>query len=522
MVTRGRSLVAAVLVLAGLSTCLIPAPAPANHPDTLRIAYFSKDVPAADPLSPAFDPDSYAVITQIFDSLIHADLDGNLVPGLATRWQRVSPRTWVFTLRKGVRFHNGERFDGHAVKFTYDYVLNPDHRAGNAWILNTIKSVTVDPDDPYKVTIVTRFEDGMFLNRFPMFGSICPPKLIRKIGLKAFAKHPVGTGPYRFTEWRRNQYIELTKNEDYWNPDLPVIPHLRFEILPEDQWVKSILDGRVDFIPNLAGNQTSRLMTAAKGKVRILKRLVLSGYWVLLRNRGALADVRVRRALNYALNKDDLVRYADLGNAVPLASLGKRGEFGKAPDLRPYPYDPDRAKKLLYDAGVRAPLTLRVLVADVAKAVAQVMRTQLRAVGIDLDMEVVSRSEWANRIVGYKIEHKTPADYDLAINLVDNPVYSLAFHAGLFLQSDSPWSLLDDAEFDRRYSQALRVADQRAHRRRLEDLDRYIHNQALMVFTTQKVVTAAVRKEFHIPKFALNGHLDYFTLSTATHGTQGE
>ncbi len=522
MVTVARRVYSAVMVIACICMCDAGPAFTASLPDTLRVAYFSRDVPAAEPLSPAFDPDSYSVITQIFDSLIHADLDGNLVPGLATEWLRLSERTWAFTLRKGVRFHNGEPFDGHAVKFTYEYVLNPENRAGNAWILNTIESVTVDPEDPYRVIITTRFEDGMFLNRFPMFGSICPPGLIRRVGLEAFARHPVGTGPYKFVEWERNDHITLERNEAYWNTSLPVIPRLRFEILPEDQWTEAILDGRVDFIPNLAGNQTSRLMKAAKGEVRILKRLVLSGYWVLLRNRGPLADVRVRRALNYALNRDDLVRYADLGNATPLASLGKQGEFGKAPGLKPYPYDPDRARSLLVESGIKAPLTLRVLVADVAKSVAKVMRAQLRSVGVNLEMEFVSRAEWANRIVGHKIKHGSAADYDLAINLVDNPIYNLAFHAGLFLQSQSPWSLLDHGEFDIRYALAFRISDQQLHRERLEELDRYIHDQALMIFTTQKIVTAAVRRRFHIPEFALNGHLDYYTLTTATVSEAGK
>ncbi len=80
----------------------------ATAQDTLRVAYFSKDVPSIDSLDQSFDPDSYAVITQIFDSLIHADLDGNFIPGLATKWTQISPTKWNFKLRKGVTFHNGE------------------------------------------------------------------------------------------------------------------------------------------------------------------------------------------------------------------------------------------------------------------------------------------------------------------------------------------------------------------------------------------------------------------------------
>ncbi len=484
-------------------------------PPTLRVAYFSKDVPSIDPLSPAFDPDSYAVVSQIFDSLVFLDLDGKIRAGLATAWRRTSDTCWQFTLRKGVSFHNGEPFDSRAVKFTYDYVIDPSSPAGNAWVLDSIASIETVPGDPYKVLIHTRFPDGMFLNRFSMFGSICPPQYIKEVGLQEFSQRPIGTGPYRFRSWQRGRVIELIRNPDYWDQNLPQIEIVRFEILPETGWLDAFLDGRVDFVPNLAGNQTTRLMKEASGDASILKRLVLSGYWVLIRNQGALADRRVRAALNYALDKHALVRFADFGNARPLASLGKEGEFGANPDLTPYPYQPETARQLLAEAAVETPLRLRAIVADIAVSVAKIMRHDFARVGVELELEVVPRAEWARRVVGFKLLHGRPPDYDLAINLVDNPIHNLAFHAGLFLHSPSPWALLSDAEFDVRYEQALQTIEPALHRRRLEALDKFIHEQALMVFTTQRVITAAVRRGVEIPRFSLSGHLDYLVLSTA-------
>ncbi|MCP4895822.1 MAG: ABC transporter substrate-binding protein [bacterium] len=483
--------------------------------NTLRVAYFSNDVPSIDPLSPAFDPDSYAVVTQIFDSLVFLDLDGKIRPGLATGWRRTSDTSWEFTLRKGVQFHNGERFDGRAVKFTYDFALDPENQAGNAWILSSIASVELTPDDPFKVIIHTHFPDGMFLNRFSMFGSICPPDYFRKVGRKGFAAHPVGTGPYRFSRWHHGRFIELERNHSYWDESIPRIERVRFEILPQDQWLDAFLEGRVDFVPNLAGNQTTRLMKESRGNATILKRLVLSGYWVLIRNEGPLADLRVRKALNYSLNKEALVRFADYGNAKALASLGKQGEFGANPDLSPYPYEPETARRLLAEAAVATPLTLTAIVADIALPVAKIMRHDFAHVGINLKLQVAPRAEWAQQVVGHKILHGHPPDYDLAINLVDNPIHNLAFHAGLFLHSPSPWALLVDPEFDARYEEALQTVQSDLHQARLEELDRYIHENALMVFTTQRVITAAVRKGVVIPQFSLNGHVDYLVLSTA-------
>lgn len=487
----------------------------ANKP--IRTVYFSKDVPAIDPLSPAFDPDSYAIITQVFDSLVHFDLDGNIVPGLATEWHQVSPTEWHFTLRQGVTFHNGEPFDGRAVKFTYDTILSPEIKAGNAWILNIIDHVNFDPKSPFEVTIHTKSPDGMFLNRIPMFGSICPPGYTKEVGLVEFSRKPIGTGPYKLVAWHRDDRIELTKNDSYWQLDRPITRDIIFRIIDKEHWVDAFLKDEIDFVPNLDGRDTSRLMREAKGQATILKRLVLSGYWVMLRNQGPLADRRVRLALNHALNKDALVQFADLGNAKPMASIGKIGEFGRNPDLTPYIYDPEKSRSLLADAGITEPIKLNAIVADVAEAVAKIMKKDFSEVGIDLELEVVSRSEWSNKVVGYKIQNGTPPNYDLAINLVDNPTYNLAFHAGLFLDSSSPWSLLNSPEVDKAITHALKTSDKAEHERRLQELDRLVHEEALMVFTTQRIVTAAIKPDLIIPKFGLSGHLDYDVLSTAAY-----
>ncbi len=505
----------------GVSLSIFSAQA-ANTESSIRIAYFGQDIPAADSIYPSFDPDSYAVVTQIFDSLIHADLDGNLVPGLATSWKRRTSTEWVFTLRKGVKFHNGEAFDADAVKFTFDYILNPDNKAGNAWIFSTIKEVKTDPSNPFEVTFKTSVPDGMFLNRFIMFGSICPPKYIQEKGIDAFHNHPVGTGPFKFEKWEKSKEISLIANKDYWQPGIPRLDRVRFLIIPENKWVTSLEKDEVDFVPNLAGNLTRKLVANGKANVRIIKRLVLAGYWVLLKNSGPLADLKVRKALNHAIDKESLVKFADFGNAKPLASLGKSGEFGANDTLQPYAYDPEKAKALLAQAGYKNGLSLNVLAADTAGSVANILKTNLSAIGVTVNLEIVPRSEVIQRVVVHKILSKTLANYDLVIVLVDNPIYNLAFHAGLFLASQSPWSLLNYPEFDARFKEAIETVDEKQHKKRLEELDRYIHENALMLFTTQKIITAAVKRNFSIDKFDVDGHLDYEILTHAfvkpTHG----
>lgn len=481
----------------------------------LKIAYFAQDPPSIVPLSPAFDPDSYAVIAQIFDGLVYLDLDGHFKPGLATSWQPLSDTRWLFKLRRDVTFHNGERFDAKAVKFTFDYIMDPKTKAGNNWIFSSLDSVEIVPKDPYAIIFNTKFPDGLFLNRLNLFSSICPPEYINKHGIKYFQKHPIGTGPYQFESWQNNQNIRLKRNPNYWQKGLPHLDYLDFVIVKTNDWLAGFKEKTLDFIPNLSGNDTRKLMRQSKNQVRIIKRPVLASYFVLLKNTGPLANLEFRKALNFAVNKSDIIRFADFGNALPMSSIGKSGEFGANENLSPYAYSPQKARELITASGVKTPIKLTALVSDIALPAAKIIKRNLSTIGVTLTLETVSRSEWTNRVVIYKAKTGKRPDYDMVINFVDNPMHNLAFHAGLFLESTSPWSQLNSKEFDEKFRYSLQIVDLTEHEKRLKSLDQYVHDNALMIFTTQKIITAAVRNSFDINNYNATGHLNYETLSRA-------
>jgi peptide/nickel transport system substrate-binding protein len=111
------------------------------HGKTLRVASFGSDIPAITSLAPSFNPDSYSVITQIFDSLIHLSLEGKRIPAPATSWKLIAEKTYEFKFREGVKFHNDEDFDVNDIKFTCKKIIDPATKAGNAWIIGTVKEV---------------------------------------------------------------------------------------------------------------------------------------------------------------------------------------------------------------------------------------------------------------------------------------------------------------------------------------------------------------------------------------------
>ncbi len=124
----------------------------------------------------------------------------------------------------------------------------------------------------------------------------------------------------------------------------------------------------------------------------------------------------------------------------------------------------------------------------------------------------MSRPEWAKRVVIGKISGN-PYQGDIAINLVDNPIYNQAFHSGLFLASTSPWALLNSAEYDKRFIKALSSANLKEHEIRLKELDKYIYDNALLLFTYQRIRTVGLNKKIQLPGISINGHIDFFMLS---------
>lgn len=477
---------------------------------SLRVVNFGADVPGITSLDKSFDPDSYSVITQVFDSLIAIDLKGKLVPALATSWKLVDPKTYEFELRQNVTFHNGEPFTADSVKFTYETVIDPEFKAGNAWVLSSIASVEVL--GTHKIRIHLKHPDGMFLYRLSMFGSIAPVKYVKEKGMDNFFAHPVGTGPFSFVKWDKGSQIVLKKNSDYWEKGIPVYDELIFKIIPEDQWLDALKRDKVDVVTSIHPDQMKEVIS--DGRFKTMQQLVLQGYWVMLRNKGPLADVSVRKAINHAVNKQNLIMVQNGGIGTPLKSLGKLGEIGKHPNLKGYGYSPVIAQILLEKAGFKEGFKLKAITIKGAEQLSNAIKDDLSKVGIDLELEVVSRPEWAKKVIVGKITGQ-PYDVDMAINLVDNPIVNLAFHAGLFLASPSPWSLTNDPEFDKMFQEALFKATEAEHILALQELDKYIHDQAMMLFTFQPQRVFAMKKEVMIPGVGINGHVDYFVFSHA-------
>ncbi|MCP4136043.1 MAG: ABC transporter substrate-binding protein [bacterium] len=473
--------------------------------DTLTVVYFSEDPPAISPVH-AFDPDSYSVLNCIFDTLVYLDYDGNIKPRLATRWKLQNPTTMRMWLRKGVKFHNGDPFDAKSVKYTFDKQLDPRTKSPTGAVLNSVKEVKIIDD--FTIDIVTHFPDGMLLYRFTMFSSIIPDGFIEKNGKNKLNEHPIGTGPYKFVSWNKGKSIRMEKNSEYWLAGEPKMDKLVFKIIPEKDWFKALLKGNVDFVMQMSGRYASKIEKDAETK--LMKRLVTSSYWIILSNKGAFANINVRKALNLAIDRQKLIKFGEYGNGEVMASLGKKGEFGYNSSLKPIKQDIAKAKELLKDAGFEKGLKIKALVSDVSAKVADLLKKDFAKIGVTLEIVEVSRPEWAKKIpISKMTKGKVDFDGDMIINLVDNPLINLGFHAFIFLHSKGPFSLQNNPDYDKELIGAVGTSNPAEHKKKLKELDEYIYDNVLVIPTYQRVLTVALRKNVKLEKINLNGHLSF-------------
>jgi len=433
-----------------------------------------------------FSEKNHTLLQQIYDGLVRFDPQGQIKEALAVSWERVGPTRMRFHLRRGVIFHNGEPFNGEAVRFTIERYLDPQIGFPARTFLEHIEKVEVI--DEHTVEIVTAWPDGLLLNRLAGFVLIVPPGHLREHGPGALERQPVGTGPFRFERWERGRAIHLSANRHYWMSGYPRIDGLVFRFAPAGEQVDLLLGGSVDLVTELPGTLTGLVQRSREA--RVLKQKT---YWTvggLLNNAtgSPLADVRVRKALNMAVDREDLIRYDVRGNGTVLATLTMPGEGGHNPDLEPYPYEPAGARRLLEQAGVELPLRLRCHVRAQSERAAKIIASHLRRVGVELELHVFSDAQVVQSL-------GDPAQrWDIGIAGVPDPMCHSFFVQSILLSSRSPFSLLRDPEFDARLAAMVSTLDAQERERLGRELDRYVHEQALSLFTYQKVKTYGVRE----------------------------
>jgi peptide/nickel transport system substrate-binding protein len=336
--------IAAAVALAALAAA--PAPAGAQAKDTLTVALVSHP-PTLDPHM-HFERVGVLVNINMFDSLLHRSTKLEFEPGLATSWKALSDSTWEFKIRKGVRFHNGEIMTPEDVKYSFDRVLDQTKKSPQYGNIRAIKEVKVV--DAETVHIITDKPFPLLLERLVYFG-IVPKKHVMAVGDQAFGSTaPVGTGPWKFVEWKRDQLIRLEAFDQYWRGK-PPFKHLVFRAIPEyaTQYAE-VKTGGVDIIREVSADITPELK--AHPSTYVSSTPILRVHYVEFDMRSAPFDKKAaRQAANYAVDKQTIMQKLMAGLATQVATVVQPLAFGFDREVKPYPYDPKKAKELLTQAG---------------------------------------------------------------------------------------------------------------------------------------------------------------------------
>ena len=293
------------------------------------------------------------IASNIFDGLVRRDENLELQPGLAESWEVLDDgMRYRFHLRQGVTFHDGEPFDAEAVKYTFDRLLGEQGAKGPQQSnYTTIDHVEVI--DPATVDIHMAQPDPVILTKLSGYGAmIVPPDYIEEEGEKYFDLHPVGTGPFKFVGYDQGSRLTLEAYPDYFE-GAPELDGLVFRFITEDSTrLAELQSGAVDILNNLAYSAIPTVESAPNLEIVSVPGPTIYSLALKTAEPAATADVRVRRALNMAVDKQAIIDAFLGGRGTPISQLHGKESFGYAPDLEGYPYDPEQARALLDEAGV--------------------------------------------------------------------------------------------------------------------------------------------------------------------------
>ena len=410
-----------------------------------------------------------------------------LIPELAMSWNAPTPRTWIIKLRPNVVFSNGAPMDATAVAANIAWLLTPEGRT--SVVGRSIDSISgVKVIDPLTVEISTSTPNAILPRELSTL-YIVEPKQWQTLGPEGFARQPIGTGSFILENWGPAR-ISYVANPKAWRP--PKLARLELLNLPDlTPRLNGLITGRIDVAIGMGPDEQQQIETVGGHLHRRAPMDVMSIVFVTGEGKPA-DDLRVRQALNYAVNKEAITKVLLHDLTVPASQGAVRGLFGYDDTLKPYPYDPAKARALLKEAGFEKGFTLNteIIISQNANdgAAYQMIANDLAAVGVKMTltpiplpqmMKVINAGEWRgdsfSQIWG-------------AIPTFD-PLRTLRLHSCLW---PKPWYC--EKTSTAKLQAALAEFDAAKREAIIKDLMRYYHDQATALFLYELPVLDAVSK----------------------------
>jgi peptide/nickel transport system substrate-binding protein len=405
-------------------------------------------------------------------------------PMLATEWKILNDTTWEFKLRKGVKFHNGEPFTAASVKATIDYALDPATRShyATAGYWGLVKEVQVVDD--YTVRFITKQPWPSMIDNAALTSSlIMPAKALKELGPAKLAEKPIGTGPFKFVEWKRDERLVLERNPDYWQGPADV-SRVTFRFIPEfSARMAALLSGEIDIMKDVPPQAVEAIERSGRAKLRATVSSRINYLALVNLKPGPMQDVRVRRAMNHAVNVDELIAQVLKGRATRMCGPLAPANVDYSP-VECYKHDPARAQALFKEAGVdptRLALTLDTpsgrypLDKDVSLAIG----AQLQRLGIKTNVVV---NEWGTHLD--KIKNRNTGE--LFFLGWGPALHGQGTTQPLFLADQTYSSYGNNKVLDEKIARAQTLLEPKARAEAYAELQKLIHDEAPWVFLWQQ------------------------------------
>jgi peptide/nickel transport system substrate-binding protein len=377
-----------------------------SYGGTLTVT-LSAEPPGLDPTTSAAATIKRVVHYNLFEGLLKVDRSGKVVPALAKSYAvSRDGKEYTFTLHPGIKFHDGQPCTAEDVKFSLERILDPKTAAPYRMYYEGIESIRIA--DPLTVKIKVKKFDSMFLFNMARGDAVIVPRQ----AADKLKSQPVGTGPFKFAEWKRGDSIVLVKNADYHLKGVPYLDRVVFKFIPDpSSQLAALRAGDVDVIAyDLAPENAAALEKDARFKV-LQGHTTTDVIMAMNHSKKPFSDIKVRQAITLAIDRRAVVQGAMSGFGTPIGSHMDPTNPYYVDLSGLYPYNPEMAKRLLaeagYPKGFEAVLRLPEPYAY-ARRSGEVIADQLSRVGIKLTLEVIQMGQWLDRVF-------RNADYDLTV-----------------------------------------------------------------------------------------------------------
>ena len=457
----------------------------------------------------ATDANSLRIIQLIFNGLMGYDADMRLKPELAEGYRIVNDTTYIFTIRRGVRFQHGRELTAHDVKYTVESILDPKLKSPNFSTFERVKEVKVL--GRYEISFTLKEPFAPFLSALTI--GIVPEELAEGPG---FSRNPVGTGPFRLKGAPSPDKLILSANEDYFGGK-PRLEEIIVKVVPDDTVrVMELMGGSVDLIINAIPPDMLPLLKRRGLEVHLSPGNSYS-YLGFNLNDPILRDRRVRSAIAYAIDREVIIRHLLKGTAQPASGVLPPTSWAYEPDVPSYPYDPERARALLDEAGYPDPpgprprfrLLYKTSQNELRRLIGEAMMAQLNEVGIDVEMRSY---EWGTFFSDIKSGNFQI--YTLTwVGIADPDVLYYIFHSENIPPRGANRGRYKNLEVDRLLTEARARLDIKERRERYSQVQKILAQDLPYVSLWYGINVAAATRR--VKGFHLNAAGDFMPLKEA-------